>query len=212
MKYVTVIIASANIPALSYSVPKTMEVEIGDIVIIELRNKKTTGIIWAIEISSVQKNFLCKEISQKTQFKIDQYLISLLTTASKYYITTLSNLVKLSLPINFTQLINYDNWQIDQTLQEGALELSKYQKSVFTQIQKLTGITLFKGVVASGKTEVFLKLAFEKAIKGIQVLIMVPEISLSEHIIDKIKKRFNYTATIWHSSVTTATKKKTFSV
>jgi primosomal protein N' (replication factor Y) len=68
---------------------------------------------------------------------------------------------------------------------------------------------LLDGVTGSGKTEVFFAaiahiLAQEKG----QALILLPEIALTTQMIDRIRKRFGFEPTQWHSGLTPTTRRK----
>ncbi|HEY2662901.1 MAG TPA: primosomal protein N', partial [Candidatus Binataceae bacterium] len=58
---------------------------------------------------------------------------------------------------------------------------------------------LLWGITASGKTEVYLRLAAECLGAGRQVLILVPEIALTEYLVASLTERFGQTVAIAHS-------------
>lgn len=60
---------------------------------------------------------------------------------------------------------------------------------------------LLHGVTGSGKTEVYLALAQEALALHQQVLIMVPEISLTPQMIERVSKRFGEDVAIYHSGL-----------
>ncbi|HVC44758.1 MAG TPA: primosomal protein N' [Candidatus Binataceae bacterium] len=59
---------------------------------------------------------------------------------------------------------------------------------------------LLWGVTASGKTEVYLRLAAEALAAGRQVLIMVPEIALADQIVRSFRSRFGALVGVAHSA------------
>lgn len=59
---------------------------------------------------------------------------------------------------------------------------------------------LLWGVTASGKTEVYLKLAAQALAAGRQVLILVPEIALADEIVRPFRERFGALVAIAHSA------------
>ncbi len=75
---------------------------------------------------------------------------------------------------------------------------SDQQKAYDNLIQSDKRVNLLYGVTGSGKTEVYLHLADYYLKRGQQVLILVPEISLTPQMIDRVKKRFSDVA-IYHS-------------
>lgn len=58
---------------------------------------------------------------------------------------------------------------------------------------------LLHGVTASGKTEIYIKLIQEAIDKGKQVLYLLPEIALTEQIINRLKKYFGDRVGVYHS-------------
>lgn len=58
---------------------------------------------------------------------------------------------------------------------------------------------LLHGVTASGKTEIYIKLIQEAIDKGKQVLYLLPEIALTEQIINRLKKYFGDKVGVYHS-------------
>ncbi|QIK70231.1 primosomal protein N' [Erysipelothrix sp. HDW6C] len=60
---------------------------------------------------------------------------------------------------------------------------------------------LLHGVTGSGKTEVYLQIAAKVRQQDQQVLILVPEISLTPQMIDRVSKRFGEDVAIYHSAL-----------
>ena len=91
------------------------------------------------------------------------------------------------------------------------LALSDAQK---TAAQKLTNkvaeqnysVTLLDGVTGSGKTEVYFEAVAQAIKQDQQVLILMPEIALSNAFIKRFEDRFGCAPALWHSSVTSAKK------
>ena len=83
------------------------------------------------------------------------------------------------------------------------LVLTDSQREVKTQIEqgKQGEIFLLRGVTGSGKTEVYLQLAAEYLAKGQQVLILVPEISLTPQMMERVRNRFAQAVAIYHSGL-----------
>jgi len=65
-------------------------------------------------------------------------------------------------------------------------------------------VTLLDGVTGSGKTEVYFS-AIRKSLEehpDNQILIMLPEIALTQSLIERVKSRLGITPTVWHSNLT----------
>lgn len=60
---------------------------------------------------------------------------------------------------------------------------------------------LLHGATGSGKTEVFLQLAHKVMAQGKQVLLLVPEISLTPQMMERVEQRFGASVAIYHSGL-----------
>ncbi len=83
------------------------------------------------------------------------------------------------------------------------LLLTSSQQEVKAAIEqgKQGEVFLLRGVTGSGKTEVYLQLAAEYLAKGQQVLILVPEISLTPQMMERVRNRFAQAVAIYHSGL-----------
>ena len=70
--------------------------------------------------------------------------------------------------------------------------------------------TLLDGVTGSGKTEVYFEAITEALRHNKQVLVLVPEISLTTQWLKRFEKRFGVTPYIWHSEIGVKDKAKTW--
>ena len=68
---------------------------------------------------------------------------------------------------------------------------------------------LLNGVTGSGKTEIYISLALEALAQGKNVLYLVPEISLSRQLEDRLEKYFGKKLMVFHSRETAAERRNT---
>lgn len=83
-----------------------------------------------------------------------------------------------------------------------SIVLTDKQQQAFDEIQKgfeADKPVLLHGVTASGKTEIYIKLIQEAIDEGRQVLYLLPEIALTEQIINRLKKYFGDRVGVYHS-------------
>ena len=78
---------------------------------------------------------------------------------------------------------------------------AQQQHAVDAVLHHSAMVTLLHGVTGSGKTEVFLHLAKAMRERDKQVLILVPEISLTPQMIARVKQRFGAQVAIYHSAL-----------
>ena len=105
------------------------------------------------------------------------------------------------------QIIEIKIFQEDRNIEDNfntkkKIVLSKSQSKVLKQINsefKNKDVVLLEGVTSSGKTEVYLKLIEKYIDDNKQVLYLLPEISLTTQIIQKLKNSFGNKVSIFHS-------------
>ena len=69
---------------------------------------------------------------------------------------------------------------------------------------------LLDGVTGAGKTEVYFEAVAQALKKGRQVLILLPEIALSNAFLDRFEKRFGCAPALWHSGLSQGARKTTW--
>jgi len=91
----------------------------------------------------------------------------------------------------------------NEDAEENALTaLNNDQQKCLNQINKLHNekdVVLLHGVTSSGKTEIYAHLIKEVIDEGKQVLYLLPEISLTSQLINRLKKYFGNRITVYHS-------------
>jgi len=79
--------------------------------------------------------------------------------------------------------------------------LTDEQKAALEVIEA-NGVTLLQGVIASGKTEVYLAAAERALAQGLRVLLLVPEISLTPQLVQRVRARLNVPLAVLQSQLT----------
>ncbi len=97
------------------------------------------------------------------------------------------------------------------TKSEKEIVLTKAQSNAFTGLLKKyrenAGVALLYGITGSGKTSVFLRLIDEVIKDGRQVIVMVPEISLTPQMMAIFKGRYKNEVAIFHSALSVGERK-----
>ena len=142
---------------------------------------------------------------------IDTSMMKLFKWAASYYHYPLGQVIHNVLPARVRQGKTLTTKNSDHSSQEPAkeltpqLQLSDEQEQVKASIlEKSDGFHCFllEGVTGSGKTEVYMQLIAEKIKKGLQVIMLVPEISLTPQTIQHIQGRFADKIVAIHSGLT----------
>jgi len=183
----------------------------GDFVKAPFGTKEITGVVWPDE-QKTDKNFKIKKISKKINVKnLNPSMIKFISWFSKY------NLVPLGMSLKMC-LLNKDVVEKNFNLEFNKFKI-KYRDSKFllNQEQKKSlkfirnvgnnyNVTVLEGVTGSGKTLVYFKRIKDILDKGLQGLILLPEIALTNQFSRRFKEFFGVEPAIWHSGTTKKNK------
>ena len=151
-----------------------------------------------LESTPKQKELLLSIISM-IQSK-DYLIIKDLKKTIKFSDTTLKSLEKKGFIT--IKKIKIDRNHIREVNIDSSNLLTKLQKDVLSKLYKQLkekDIILLHGVTSSGKTEIYIKLIEEYLKHGKQVLYLLPEISLTTQIIQKLRNHFANKISVYHS-------------
>lgn len=110
-------------------------------------------------------------------------------------------------------LVNEEAEEQKINLSRTAMLTDEQQKAAEILVRKVGSgfsATLLDGVTGSGKTEVYFEAVAEALAQNKQVLVLVPEISLTSQWLQRFERRFGVTPFIWHSEVGVREKAKTW--
>ena len=166
--------------------------------------------------SHIKSEEIIKDILNDIRFKKQKEILMTILTIGK----NKNNWIKLSelknhltfsnsslKSLESKKIIEIKIFQEDRNIEEKSdskkkIVLSKSQSEVLKQINsefKNKDVVLLEGVTSSGKTEVYLKIIEKYLDDNKQVLYLLPEISLTTQIIQKLKNSFSNKVSIFHS-------------
>lgn len=93
------------------------------------------------------------------------------------------------------------------------ISLNEHQYKIYESISAESGkfsVHLIHGVTGSGKTEIYVELAKDVIARGQKVIYLVPEISLTPQMVDRISKRLGFEVPSYHSAHTPKKRKEAF--
>ncbi|WP_341764600.1 primosomal protein N' [Candidatus Tisiphia endosymbiont of Beris chalybata] len=208
MQAARILLPLAKLFPLDYYVPAELKLIVGDLVVVPFRNKELTAIVWELDVKLSGASNKIKSIKQKAplEFRLNQEILKLMRWAANYYMAELGSIAKLVLPVDISE------GPIKVKTQEINLDFSlppllPTQQKALLQATTTSKPSIIKGVTGSGKTEIYFHLITNYLKQGKQILIMLPEIALSQQIISRFIERFNFHPIIWNSTVTKAQKK-----
>ena len=132
--------------------------------------------------------------------KVKSVLVKDLLDVSKASNASLNALVSKEIFYVYEENVDRVKFKADDTLKPK--ELSALQENCFQEIKKsflAKSTCLLHGVTSSGKTEIYIKLIQEQIKLNNQVLLMVPELSLSTQLIERLKLFFGDYLVVYNS-------------
>ncbi len=212
-----------NTNTLTYRVPDGLKAVLqkGNIVGIGLRNKKTRGVVASIhEHKPAYETKEILEVVQKAAH-LSPWQIELLFWMSDYYFCPPHKVLKLFFPNTISQKKKLPQWlpNAEETLCQNqgreqkilfpTLILTTEQEQTFETILKTNKKTiLLHGITGSGKTEIYRRLAANQIQQNKQILILVPEISLTPQTFQNFREEFGNAIALLHSQLTAKAKEK----
>ena len=191
--------------------------QIGKRAEVRFGNKKMTGFITKIYDSFPSHCAVpLEKIKQVSKIVDSEPLITqeLLETAiwvSKYYLCTIGEAVNSILP-SARRESSEQSFSFDSEISAGIRQnLSEEQKKAVNDIlahaeKNESSFHYLYGPTGSGKTEVFLQTAEQILKKNKGVIYLVPEMSLTQQVVDSVVNRFGPQVAVLHSSLTQSQK------
>ena len=207
-----------NLNPLDYLASEGMALNPGDLVIVPFRSKKLVGVVWKINHISELSPDKLKPIEKKLLFGISSIDLKFIHWIAEYYLFSLGQVFRMLLPTNISTWILKEKPRKAITAASPTYTQPEFNPEQLQAIKQINDLLdtkkhniMLDGVTGSGKTEVYLA-AMDKVLlnENTQILIMLPEISLTSQITDRVTKRFGYTPHIWHSNITDKQKRDSF--
>lgn len=180
-----------------YTYQFDLDIVIGQLVIVDFNYKKCIGLVLGKSTNCTFTGVI-KPILQVLNFTISNGYIDFIQFVSHYNLIPLGSALKLLIPF---KKFKYIQSKPVEDLITQSVTLNDEQQIVVDNISKNLGKfypVLLHGVTGSGKTEVFLSVI--NKLKA-QILILVPEIALSNALAQKISQRCQSTVFIWHNAI-----------
>jgi len=183
----------------------------GDFVKAPFGNTEITGVVWPEE-QKTERNFKIKNISKKININsLNHSMIKFISWFSKYNLVPLGMALKMCLlnkdVVEKNYHIEFKKFKIK--CRDNDFFLNQEQKKSLKFIRNIGNkynVTVLEGVTGSGKTLVYFKRIKDIIDKDLQVLILLPEIALTNQFSRRFKEFFGNEPAIWHSGTSKKNK------
>ena len=183
----------------------------GDIVVVPFGKSIEIGVVWD-KIQPSVKNFKLRSVEKKIDnFRINTNLVNYINWFSAYNLVPKGKVLKMCLgdKKNTSKIENFKKEKLNK--KKNNFSLNKDQKKSLQDLKNFGNsfnVSLLQGVTGSGKTIVYFERIKEILKKNKQVLILLPEIFLTNQFKDRFEEFFGFTPSIWHSKIGIKSKRK----
>jgi len=183
----------------------------GDFVKAPFGSNEITGVVWPYE-QKTEKKFKIKKISKKINVKnLNSSMIEFISWFSKYNLVPLGMSLKMCLlnkdVVEKDYNKEFDKFKIKKSKNKFLLNTEQKKSLIFMRsIGNNYNVTVLEGVAGSGKTLVYFERIKDLIDKGLQALILLPEIALTNQFSRRFKEFFGAEPAIWHSGTTKKNK------
>ena len=202
-----------NIFNYPFTYESTLDLKIGNFVVVPFGKSKITGIVWGEFEKKTNKQFSIKKVLSKIDVPaLKKSTIDFLNWFAEYNMIPKGMALKLLLLSSnaIEKLPNKNYEKFKNKIRKNQIKLSKEQKECLEKMnisnQKFR-VHVLQGTTGSGKTMVYFEALKQLIIKGFQGLIMLPEIGLTSQFEKKFIEFFGFKPAVWHSGVTKKKKK-----
>jgi len=198
IKYFEVVILKSPLKPLTYQ-SKIEDIQVGFKVVVPLNRRKSS--VQAVVIKEVDKpSFICKDIVSQTKYYFDERMIKIANFISKYYVCSLGHAFGLFTPFESNMI--YEKKSIDI---KDKTKLTNTQNRAYEFINKHNCSLIFADTGA-GKTEIYIKKIIETINSGSQAIFLIPEISLTPQMQERLEAVFGDIVAVWHSKISKKVK------
>ncbi len=193
MNYYEVSLLKSPVGLLTYQ--SEQDIAIGTKVSVPLRGRKVSSDAVIINKAEIP-DFKCKDLDEVYDLYYDQKMLEVSSFISQYYVCSIGEALSLYHP--FKNTINYDSKVPEY---QNNIELSSSQQEAYDFTVENNSSLIF-GDTSSGKTEIYIQSMIRHIDQGKQIVLLMPEISLTPQMQTRLEKVFGKTIALWHSKIT----------
>ncbi len=187
----------------TYKIPSNMQILPGMRVVVNFAGRDITGFVSSIH-DNYPEGIELKDIKSQIDDEpiADERIIRLAEYVSASYLSSVGEALWKALPSGESSKSRPRASRVKH-IQDSGINLTVKQKEIFDRIKLSgSGAHLIFGITGSGKTEVYMSAAIDAVSKGLSVIYLVPEITLSSQIHERLYKVFGENLIVYHSHLT----------
>ncbi len=190
-----------------------LKLKIGDYVVVPFGKSKITGVVWDEFEKKNNKKFKLKNVLKKLDVSpLKKTTIKFLNWFAEYNMTPKGMVLKLLLlNSNAVESLQKDAYEIfDRNIKKNSTILSEEQNKCLKKMNISNDefrVHVLQGTTGSGKTIVYFSALKEIMNRGLQGLILLPEIGLTSQFEKKFIEFFGIVPAVWHSGISKKKKK-----
>ena len=196
---------------LTYESGSLKNLKPGEFVSVPFGKVTEIGVVWD-KIEKTTKNFKLKKIDKKlSHLQINPNLIGFINWFASYNLISKGIVLKMFLgnKSNLTKIEENKSSEIIAISKDFKFNIE--QKKSFNDLKSYGNkfsVSMLQGITGSGKTLVYFERIKEVLNIGSQVLILLPEIFLTNQFEERFIKHFGFTPAVWHSKIGVKAKRK----
>lgn len=174
----------------------------GQIVQVDLRGKLLWGIVSGTTTNTHQSDQIKQVVSYGPQ--LNPALVKFIKDIARSTFVQPGKILELVLQKEIPQLALQETPETPKldTKPHAQFTLDQDQQNAAKQLINTTNqVYLLQGSTGSGKTEVYFKIIEHALIKNAQVILLLPEISLTKEWQTRFRSHFGFDAHVWHSKL-----------
>ena len=186
-----------------------IENKIGNLVEVPFGSKKEIGVIWKNNYTEPE-NIKIKYINKRTEYSIDRKLIDFIEWFSTYNMVPIGLVLKMAIGGSDNFIKNKDSSLEIKKTKTRYFRLNNEQISALKYLEKVNNkfdVSVLQGTTGSGKTLVYFERIKKIIEKNQQVLVLLPEIFLTNEFKSRFEDFFGFEPSIWHSKITPKQKR-----
>ncbi|MDA3909404.1 MAG: primosomal protein N' [Sulfurimonas sp.] len=206
MFFYNIIIISSPLEPFTYS--SSQIIKTGTKVSVNVRSRVVNGVI----LSTTQEpEFNTLEVLDVSNFYYSSKQLELARFISTYYVCSLGEALGLMTPFGSSCSSISGEMELDNSCETKVslpkINLSSKQEEALEFLKKHQTSLLF-GDTGSGKTEIYMKYFEQMIASGKRSIFLMPEISLTPQMSQRLEHHFGDAVVMWHSKLTPLQKRK----